>query len=91
VQKILPPQGFNLRTIHLAASHHIDYAAPTHIKAGSQAKKKDPSVSHIIVHYPLIIFKKQEPTILDFAMHFCLFVCIFQDKNNDDWTVHSKF
>ena len=39
VQKILPPHGFELRIIRLAASHHIDCTAPAHIKAGSEAKK----------------------------------------------------
>jgi hypothetical protein len=39
MQKILPPQGFDLWIIHLAASHHIDYTPLAHIKAGSQAKK----------------------------------------------------
>jgi hypothetical protein len=44
VQKILPPQGLDLQIIHLAASNHIDYAAPAHMKAGSQAKKNGLSV-----------------------------------------------
>jgi hypothetical protein len=31
VREISPPQGFNPRTVHSAASRYIDYVTPTHM------------------------------------------------------------